>query len=116
MNLQMLIDGPSRVTNEFGSTTELIRVMPRVDREFRKVYVSVTPMTTKQKFLYPWREDKVLQSWDMTATLVLKNGRRFTVSKLVRMDFDRGVEMVALQVVREATIDKLKAVEARIAM
>lgn len=108
MNLNQLFEGPSRVALEFGATTEILRVLPRVDPEFRMVRVEVTPLTTTRKFLYPWRKSDVLHSWDMTATLTTKSGRTYTCQKIIRMPFDRGVEYVAMEVVHEATIEKLK--------
>lgn len=116
MNLNQLIEGPSRIVNTFGATTEVLRVLPRVSREFRMVRVQVTPMTTTRKFLYPWRAAQVVESWDMTATLQLKDGRKYTCTKIVRLSHEKAMEMVSLEVVRAATIDNLKQVQRSLAM
>ncbi len=115
MNLQQIIEGPSRITNVFGDTVELLRVFPRAPRDMRKVRIEATLMTTTRKFLYPWHADQVLESWDMTATLELKDGRKFTSTKTIRMSFERGLELVGMEVIHAATIDNLRQIRQRAA-
>lgn len=116
MNLQKLLDGPTKISTKFGPVNKIIRLAPgKVDPQFRKVDISYSPVTVTRTFLYPWREDQVLHSWDITATLRPKSGGLFTSTKLVRMDLERGIEMLMLEVVSQGLREASKQVQARLA-
>ncbi len=51
----------------------------------------------------------------MTATLELKDGRKFTSTKTIRMSFERGLELVGMEVIHAATIDNLRQIRQRAA-
>ncbi|WJJ55206.1 hypothetical protein [Xanthomonas phage RTH11] len=111
MNLNQLLEGPSRVRTSFGAATEVIRLVKNTAPEFRKVRVTVAPVTIRRKFLYPWLKDQVVEGWDVTATLQLKGGRKYTTSKILRLSLEHSMEMVSLEVARMATMEKLKQVQ-----
>lgn len=114
MNLRKLLQGPSRVTTEMGTRQELIRLAPlRAEPEFRKVSISYAPMTVRRSFLFPWQADEVLESWDITAKISLRDGQTFRVSKLVRLDFEKAMELMMLEVVKAATLEKMQQLQAR---
>lgn len=115
MNLLRLLEGPSWVTCVHGPTQEIIRLAPgRAEPEFRKVNIAYSPVTVTCHFLFPWLKPLVTESWNVTATIRLRDGRRYVISKLVRLDFNRAVEFVMLETVKVATMDKLKQIEARL--
>ena len=116
MTLQSLLDGPSYVTTTFGQRHEIIRLASRrVEPEFRKVNISYALVTTQRRFLFPWKVDRVMECWDIAATLRLKDGRVFSKKQLVSLNFDRAVELMMLEVVKQATLDKSKKYQARLA-
>lgn len=117
MNLQKLLDGPTKVRTKIGPVSKLIRLVPGViDPEFRKVNIEWSPVTVRRTFLYPWKQDQVLESFDIRATLCLKNGKVYEATRLVRLDFDRSVEMMMLEVVKRATLDKAERLAQRLAV
>ncbi len=117
MNLQKLLDGPTKVSTKIGPLTKLTRLAPPyVDREFRSVEIEFSPVRVTRSFLYPWRRDQVLDSWDIRATIRRKNGPPITVNRLVRLDRDASIEMMMLDVVKQAVLQKAQQLEARIAV
>jgi hypothetical protein len=116
MTLQSLLDGPSHVTTTFGERHEIIRLASgRIEPEFRKVNISYALVTTQRRFLFPWKEDRVMECWDITATLRLKDGRVFCKKQLVSLNFNRALELMMLEVVKLATLDKTKRYQDRLA-
>lgn len=107
MTFRKLLEGPFRITTTIGKREEVIRLAPkRVEPEFRKIDISYSPVTVRKSYLFPWREDQVTECLSITATLRLRDGKTFRSSKLMRLDFQRAVEFVMLEVVKEATMYK----------
>lgn len=117
MNLQKLLDGPTKIVTKFGPSNKIIRLAPgKVDPKFRAVNITYTPVTVRRTFLWPWREDQVLHSWDITATLRPRDGGLYTSTKLVRMDLEKGIEMLMLDVVSQALRGAATQIQARLAI
>jgi hypothetical protein len=107
MMFKSLLDGPSRLSTTSGPRYEIIRLLSnRFEPEFRKIHISYRSISTKRRFLLPWKEDVVIDLWDITATLTTREGVTYSLSQIVNLDFDRSVELMALEVARLAMIAK----------
>jgi len=117
MNIRLLLQGFNRYTTTIGQRLEIIRLAPcsRLDADCRKVTISYAPVLTRCSSLLPWVREQVIKSWDVTATIKRKDGRTYTVSKLVGEDFERATEFAMLEVVKKATLDQLKQMQAPVA-
>lgn len=112
MKISLLLQGFSRITTMIGQKEEIIRLAPnvRLEPECRKVTIAYAPVTVRRSYLLPFIKDEVIESWDIQATIRRKDGRVYRVSKLVRTDFNRAIEVAMLEVVKQATLDELQRV------
>jgi hypothetical protein len=115
MTLLTVLNGLSKRKVSFGNRYDIIRLLPSfVEPEFRSVYVSYRLVTTHCKYWFPWKADHIEESWDITATLRLKDGQVFSVRRFLNLKHPHSIEIVALEVVRQATVAKLQHCETRL--
>lgn len=114
MTFSQLLQRLNRFTTKIGPSEEIIRLAPdtRLPAECRKVNIAYSQVTVRQTSLLPWVKDQVTETWSVTATINRKDGRKFTVFKLIRTDLNRAIEVAMLEVTKKAVFDEMRQLKA----
>ncbi len=116
MKLSRLLDGPSKIITTLGNVIAFERIAPRyVERDLRCVEIRARSINTTRKFLFPWRRSICLEAWEVEAAIRVKGGPTYVCNKVLNMNFDRAVDMVVLEVQKQATLHRLSQVQEQLA-